>query len=145
MIRCSDHTTIVMRYFEHDYFKVCGEIQLHLPTQCPSSYRSYQTQDYLFRMDVGETQRYMFALLRALYRLHADNIMHRDIKPSNFLANENRSDFLLVDFGLAERWVGDFCVAHSHLHIFIQSGSFFPQSPAAYQNELARLVKLKRF
>ena len=56
-------------------------------------------------MDVGETQRYMFALFRALYRLHADNIMHRDIKPSNFLANENRSDFLLVDFGLAERWV----------------------------------------
>ena len=45
----------------------------------------------------------MFALFSSLLHLHRNDIIHRDIKGSNFLANEDFSDFALVDFGLAEK------------------------------------------
>ncbi|XP_046687710.1 cell division cycle 7-related protein kinase-like, partial [Homalodisca vitripennis] len=54
-------------------------------------------------MTVEETRLYMRNLLLALRRVHSFNIIHRDIKPSNFLYNRHTKQFLLVDFGLAQK------------------------------------------
>lgn len=59
--------------------------------------------DYVLDMDVNETRLYMRNLLLALRRVHSFNIIHRDIKPSNFLYNRHTKEFLLVDFGLAQK------------------------------------------
>ncbi|KAG8322042.1 Cell division control protein 7 [Homalodisca vitripennis] len=59
--------------------------------------------DYVLEMTVKETKLYMRNLLLALRRVHSFNIIHRDIKPSNFLYNRHTKQFLLVDFGLAQK------------------------------------------
>eukprot|EP01028_Stygiella_incarcerata_P009433 TRINITY_DN4469_c3_g1_i1.p1 TRINITY_DN4469_c3_g1~~TRINITY_DN4469_c3_g1_i1.p1 ORF type:complete len:567 (+),score=172.92 TRINITY_DN4469_c3_g1_i1:111-1811(+) len=45
---------------------------------------------------------YMYNLFIALSHVHACGVIHRDVKPANFLANMEKEEFLLIDFGLAE-------------------------------------------
>ena len=55
-------------------------------------------------MRVAEVKSYMRALIIALRKVHAFNIIHRDVKPSNFLYDRRAGKFLLVDFGLAQEY-----------------------------------------
>lgn len=79
-MRIRDCVVFIMPYLPHDKFS-----------------------DYVLDMDVNETRLYMKNLLLALRRVHSFNIIHRDIKPSNFLYNRHTKEFLLVDFGLAQK------------------------------------------
>ncbi|XP_033223311.1 cell division cycle 7-related protein kinase-like isoform X2 [Belonocnema kinseyi] len=63
--------------------------------------------EYVQNMTVSEIKDYMRALLTALRRVHQFSIIHRDIKPSNFLYDRSNKRYLLVDFGLAERYKKD--------------------------------------
>ncbi|KAJ1556517.1 hypothetical protein HK096_000400 [Nowakowskiella sp. JEL0078] len=47
----------------------------------------------------------MKALFSALNHMHSKNIIHRDIKPSNFLYDMETQTGVLVDFGLAQKYV----------------------------------------
>ncbi|XP_015177218.1 PREDICTED: cell division cycle 7-related protein kinase-like isoform X2 [Polistes dominula] len=60
--------------------------------------------EYIKDMTVQETRDYMRALLVALRRVHQFNIIHRDVKPSNFLYDRINKRYLLVDFGLAQKY-----------------------------------------
>ncbi|XP_043501335.1 cell division cycle 7-related protein kinase-like isoform X1 [Polistes fuscatus] len=60
--------------------------------------------EYIQDMTVQETRDYMKALLVALRRVHQFNIIHRDVKPSNFLYDRSNKRYLLVDFGLAQKY-----------------------------------------
>ncbi|XP_035736965.1 cell division cycle 7-related protein kinase-like isoform X1 [Vespa mandarinia] len=60
--------------------------------------------EYIQDMTVQETRDYMRALLIALRRVHKFNIIHRDVKPSNFLYDRFNKRYLLVDFGLAQKY-----------------------------------------
>ncbi|XP_043668316.1 cell division cycle 7-related protein kinase-like isoform X2 [Vespula pensylvanica] len=60
--------------------------------------------EYIQDMTVQETRDYMKALLVALRRVHKFNIIHRDVKPSNFLYDRYNKRYLLVDFGLAQKY-----------------------------------------
>jgi cell division control protein 7 len=77
--RRNDQVTLVLPFFKHDKFK-----------------------DYIAIMSLEQMRKYMKSLLEALAHLHANNIIHRDIKPGNYLANFQNSEFMLVDFGLAQ-------------------------------------------
>lgn len=55
------------------------------------------------KMEPDEVQNYIKNLLIALCHVHKFDIVHRDVKPCNFLYNREKNEFLLVDFGLAER------------------------------------------
>ncbi|XP_014208602.1 cell division cycle 7-related protein kinase isoform X2 [Copidosoma floridanum] len=61
--------------------------------------------EYVHKMETDELREYMRALLTALSRVHSFKIIHRDIKPSNFLYNRIKKKYLLVDFGLAQKYV----------------------------------------
>lgn len=76
----SGHTVLVMPYFAHDRFN-----------------------DYMSLMSIDEVRLYMKNLLLALSKIHSHRIIHRDIKPNNFLYNRSSKQFLLVDFGLAQK------------------------------------------
>jgi len=71
--------TLVLPYFPHDRFKT-----------------------YMHDLSLEQVRQYMHALFIALKHLHSHRIIHRDVKPSNFLHSVKRSQYLLVDFGLAE-------------------------------------------
>lgn len=80
-LRNSGSLVFVMPYMRHDKFV-----------------------DYVQNMSVEETKDYMRALLTALRRVHQFDIIHRDVKPSNFLYDRRNRRYLLVDFGLAQRY-----------------------------------------
>ena len=61
---------------------------------------------YFYRlMDPPKIKQYMTCLLRGLKDIHARGIIHRDVKPANFLFDYESGNGVLVDFGLAERYV----------------------------------------
>ncbi|XP_034935324.1 cell division cycle 7-related protein kinase [Chelonus insularis] len=66
--------------------------------------RHNKFSDYVGSMDKTELKYYMRALLIALRKVHLFNIIHRDVKPSNFLYDRRTKKYLLVDFGLAQRF-----------------------------------------
>ncbi|KAK4685819.1 cell division control protein 7, partial [Tremellales sp. Uapishka_1] len=68
----------------------------------------HQSDDfrYFYRhMDAHHIQRYMRTLLISLKDIHKRGIVHRDVKPANFLFDYESCEGVLVDFGLAERYV----------------------------------------
>ncbi|KAL6069086.1 Cell division control protein 7, variant 3 [Balamuthia mandrillaris] len=74
-----DQVTLIFPYFPHDRFK-----------------------NYLHDLTVDQIRCYARALFTALQHLHNHAVIHRDIKPGNFLYCRASSQFLLIDFGLAE-------------------------------------------
>lgn len=61
---------------------------------------------YFYRlMDPPRLKQYMTCLLRSLKDIHARGIIHRDVKPANFLFDYESGNGVLVDFGLAERYI----------------------------------------
>ncbi|XP_065195512.1 uncharacterized protein LOC135826836 [Sycon ciliatum] len=82
-IRENDHVVLVMPFVPHQRFT-----------------------DYLLKLSVRDTSRYMTALFESLAHVHSKDVVHRDVKPSNFLHDSKTKSFCLVDFGLAHK-VGD--------------------------------------
>jgi len=83
VVRCQDQISFVMFYFEHKKFR-----------------------DYLPILTKSQVRFYMKSLFQSLQCVHAQGIIHRDIKPGNFLYDPDRSAAMLVDFGLAQKKVG---------------------------------------
>ncbi|XP_039533906.1 cell division cycle 7-related protein kinase isoform X2 [Pimephales promelas] len=77
--RKEHHVVIVMPYMEHQTFV-----------------------DIVGSLSFEDVKHYIFHLLKALRHIHKFGIIHRDIKPTNFLFNQQRREYALVDFGLAQ-------------------------------------------
>ncbi|XP_056116793.1 cell division cycle 7-related protein kinase isoform X2 [Rhinichthys klamathensis goyatoka] len=77
--RKEHHVVIVMPYMEHQTFV-----------------------DIVGSLSFEDVKHYIFHLLKALRHIHKFGIIHRDIKPTNFLFNQQRREYTLVDFGLAQ-------------------------------------------
>ncbi|XP_067219017.1 cell division cycle 7-related protein kinase [Chanodichthys erythropterus] len=77
--RKEHHVVIVMPYMEHQTFV-----------------------DVVGSLSFEDVKHYIFHLLKALRHIHKFGIIHRDIKPTNFLFNQQRREYSLVDFGLAQ-------------------------------------------
>ncbi|XP_067309232.1 cell division cycle 7-related protein kinase isoform X4 [Pseudorasbora parva] len=77
--RKEHHVVIVMPYMEHQTFV-----------------------DIVGSLSFEDVKHYIFHLLKALRHIHKFGIIHRDIKPTNFLFNQQRREYSLVDFGLAQ-------------------------------------------
>ncbi|XP_051985178.1 cell division cycle 7-related protein kinase-like isoform X2 [Xyrauchen texanus] len=77
--RKEHHVVIVMPYMEHQTFV-----------------------DIVGSLSFEEVRHYIYHLLKALRHIHKFGIIHRDIKPNNFLFNQQRREYALVDFGLAQ-------------------------------------------
>jgi cell division control protein 7 len=80
VLRERDCVVLVLKHFEHEPF-----------------------QDYKDELSIQEIGNYMRALMDALAHVHGHGIIHRDVKPTNFLYHRGHKNFLLVDFGLAQK------------------------------------------
>ncbi|WVQ86040.1 hypothetical protein IAT38_008208 [Cryptococcus sp. DSM 104549] len=68
----------------------------------------HQSDDFRYfykHMDPPHIRSYIRNLMRGLKDMHKRGIVHRDVKPANFLYDYESQKGILVDFGLAERYV----------------------------------------
>ncbi|WWD07323.1 hypothetical protein V865_005421 [Kwoniella europaea PYCC6329] len=68
-------------------------------------HRSDDFRHFYRHMDPPHIRSYLQSLFRALKDIHKRGIVHRDVKPANFLYDYETGEGVLVDFGLAERYV----------------------------------------
>lgn len=59
-------------------------------------------KEFLGQRKLSDIKYYLFELLTALHRVHAQKIIHRDVKPSNFLYHQETNTGALIDFGLSQ-------------------------------------------
>ena len=55
--------------------------------------------------DLHTAKRMSKQMLLAIEMLHAEGLCHRDIKPANFALSKTRDHLVLIDFGLARRYI----------------------------------------
>jgi serine/threonine protein kinase len=66
-------------------------------------FQSHHPREYIRDMSLSHVRNYIRALFRALKHVHSRGIIHRDVKPTNFLYSLETEQFVLLDFGLAQR------------------------------------------
>ncbi|WVQ95610.1 hypothetical protein IAU59_002708 [Kwoniella sp. CBS 9459] len=91
---CRNVSQLVSAFREED------QIIIVLPYHQSDDFRHFYRH-----MDPPHMKLYLRSLFRALKDIHKRGIVHRDVKPANFLFDYEAGDGVLVDFGLAERYI----------------------------------------
>lgn len=68
-------------------------------------YEYINFKEFVQNRTLLQIKQYMHSLLEALNHVHDNNYIHRDIKPSNFLFDPIKRKGVLIDFGLAQKYV----------------------------------------
>ncbi|WVW80868.1 hypothetical protein I302_102858 [Kwoniella bestiolae CBS 10118] len=91
---CRNVSQLISAFREED------QIIIVLPYHQSDDFRHFYRH-----MDPPHIRSYLQSLFRALKDIHKRGIVHRDVKPANFLYDYESGEGVLVDFGLAERYV----------------------------------------
>lgn len=82
ILRQQDQVVVILPYYPHSDFR---DIYRDLP--------------------IAGIKKYLWEMFSALEFVHLKNVIHRDLKPTNFLYDPWKGRGVLVDFGLAEKYV----------------------------------------
>lgn len=82
ILRHQDQVVVILPYYAHADFR-----------------------DFYRDLPIKGIKKYLWEMFSALEFVHLKNVIHRDLKPTNFLYDPFKGRGVLVDFGLAEKYV----------------------------------------
>lgn len=68
-------------------------------------YQHSDFRDFYRDLPMKGIKKYLWEMFQALAFVHSKDIIHRDLKPTNFLYDPFKGKGVLVDFGLAEKYI----------------------------------------
>jgi serine/threonine protein kinase/ribosomal protein S16 len=99
-LRTFNHPHIVKVYEPIDFDGLWGLVMEYIPGQ--------DLADYIIangRLGEAEALNYIDQIAQALDCVHQQKFFHRDVKPHNIMLRQDRSEAVLIDFGIAKEFV----------------------------------------